>query len=84
MQIDIPDDSEAFVKARAHAAGYQDVRDYVLSLILEDDASQIDVARLERLAVEGLESGDGGTLSSEDWQAMRSDLESRIASRQQS
>ncbi len=84
MQIEIPPESERFVLARAQAAGFDNVGDYVLNMILEDDTEQLDMERLERLAVEGLESGDAGSLSQEDWKNMRAKLEQRIAEDQQS
>ena len=84
MQIEIPPESEKLVQARAKAAGFNEVRDYVLNLILKDDAEQFDMARLERLAVEGLESGDAGTLTQGDWKTMRAKLEERIVPHQRS
>ncbi len=81
MQIDIPHESEKLVKAQTQAAGFDNVTDYVLNLIQEDDVEQFDRGRL---AVEGLESGDGGSLASEDWKTMQANLEKRIASRQRS
>lgn len=57
------------------------MRDYVLNLILKDDAEQLDLARLERLAIEGLESGDAGTLTQEDWKEMRAKLEAHYSTR---
>jgi antitoxin ParD1/3/4 len=82
MHIEIPAESEQFVQARAAAAGFDNVQDYVLNLILEDDAAQFDRTRLERLAIEGLESGDAGTLTQADWQEMRAKLEQRISQHQ--
>ena len=84
MQIEIPSESEKLVQARAKAAGFDDVKDYVLSLILKDDAEQFNISRLERLAIEGLESGDVGALTQADWKEMRAKLEQRIAQHQQS
>ncbi len=78
MHIEIPPESERLVKARAEAAGFDNIQDYVLNLILEDDAEQFDRARLERLAIEGLESGDAGLMTKQAWANIRSEVAARI------
>ena len=81
MQVVIPADAEAFVKNQANAAGYQDVSEYLLSLVRHDheararlDAFASD-QRIETLALEGLDSGPAVPL---DMQAIRREVTARL------
>ena len=81
MQVVIPDDVETFVKNQASVAGYQNVSEYVLSLILQDHEARklLDEfaadERVETLALEGLDSGPAMPL---DMQAIRQGFRTRV------
>ena len=57
VSISLPDSLRAFVERRAEEQGYETVSDYFRDLILKDQQRQGE-ARLEKLLVEGLNSGE--------------------------
>ena len=90
MNIEIPKDAEDFVKQQAAAAGFADVQQFVLSLILNnsENISPTDAVTsepyYEQLVVEGLESGSSTPVSEEHWSEVRERLKQRIAQQGQS
>ena len=81
MLIEIPADVERFVIGQAERAGYDNARDYMLSLVLNDttNGSEIcDSDRLESLALEGLRSGPATPL---DMNAIRAEFRRRLTER---
>jgi antitoxin ParD1/3/4 len=57
VSISLPDSLRAFVERRTEEQGYETISDYFRALILRDQKRQGE-ARLERLLLEGLNSGD--------------------------
>jgi antitoxin ParD1/3/4 len=57
INISLPDSLRAFVERRAEEQGYETVSDYFRDLILKDQKRQGE-ARLEKLLLEGLKSGE--------------------------
>ncbi|MEQ8790195.1 MAG: hypothetical protein RIC55_28120 [Pirellulaceae bacterium] len=88
MQITIPGDAEELVKRKAALAGFTDVGEYVLDLVIADDR-QRDAAlpdpndpRIIQTIEDGYASGDAGEISAEFWEERRRKLEQRIAERE--
>ena len=85
MQIPIPKTIEAIVLQQAQEAGYDNAAEYVVSLILShepDELSPSDNERLERLASEGLASGDAGPMTDQDWANIRAEVQRRTTDRE--
>ena len=57
VNISLPDNLRAFVERRTEEQGYVTVSDYFQDLILKDQQRQGE-ARLEKLLLEGLNSGE--------------------------
>ena len=57
VNISLPDSLRAFVERRTEEQGYRTVSDYFRDLIVDDQKRQGE-ARLEKLLLEGLKSGE--------------------------
>ena len=57
VNISIPDSLRMFVERRTEEQGYQTISDYFRELILKDQKRESE-ARLEKLLLEGVNSGD--------------------------
>jgi hypothetical protein len=81
MQIAISGEAEELVRSAAADAGYQDVSQYVVTLVQEDHAQREFLQslaadpRLEKLALEGLASGPAVPL---DMAAIRREVRDRL------
>jgi antitoxin ParD1/3/4 len=64
VSISLPDSLRAFVERRTEEQGYGTVSDYFHDLILKDQKRQGE-ARLEKLLLEGLNSGEPIEVTSE-------------------
>jgi antitoxin ParD1/3/4 len=64
VSISLPDDLRAFVERRAEEQGYRTVSDYFRDLVLNDQKRQGE-ARLEKLLLEGLNSGESIEVTAE-------------------
>ena len=88
MNIQLPEHSEEFIRERAASAGFPDVSQYVLTLVEEDgrarevERSLAGNERLERIAIEGLDCGDAGPLTKDDWSAIREEVNRHIEPRE--
>ena len=84
MQIQIPPEAEELVRARATAAGFSDVSQFVLQRALcdDDDLAAMDVAASDphavQLILEGLNSGPATPMTDEDWQQLRDDVQRKL------
>ena len=85
-QIQISDESSAYIQAQLGRCGFASVSDYVESLVRENRLAQehlVDVLaaqgnELERLAVEGHHSGQPITVDDEYWSKKRQALKERF------
>jgi hypothetical protein len=90
VQIHIPGDAEQLLRRNAARAGFDDVRDYVLRLIMQDDERLATVLpasddpRIAKALADGYASGEAGEITPEFWAARREALEQRIADREKS
>jgi Arc/MetJ-type ribon-helix-helix transcriptional regulator len=90
LMIDIPQDLEARLRVRALEGGYADAQDYVRALIEADTNGTAAVgapehvtfqnkADLERLLIEGINSGDSREITPAEWDEKRRKLRERYA-----
>ena len=87
MQINIPDHASQYLARKATDAGFATPEEYLLTLIEQDQSatayaeSLTSDERLERLALEGLESGEAGPMTKQDWADVRRQVAARIEKR---
>ena len=74
MNVSLPDPIKHWVEAQAHSGRYSNASDYVRDLIRRDQERAADIARLQAVITEGVESGVAEDFSMED---IQSDLDSR-------
>jgi antitoxin ParD1/3/4 len=72
VTISLPESLKQFVESQLAAKGYGNVSEYFRSLVREARAKEED-ARLEKLLLEGLASGEGIPLDKAFWQELRAD-----------
>jgi antitoxin ParD1/3/4 len=83
ITVEIPETLRAYVEGRIQSSGYGNANEYLLDLIQLDQKSQESIkpytsgAEIEGLLVEGLESGDAGLMTDEDWAELRRPYENR-------
>jgi antitoxin ParD1/3/4 len=70
MNISLPDTMKTFIEERIETDGYGTVSEYVRDLI-RDDQKRREEAKLERLLLEGLESGKATPLTKADFEAIK-------------
>ncbi|WP_028794455.1 type II toxin-antitoxin system ParD family antitoxin [Thalassobaculum salexigens] len=74
MNVSLPDPMKHWVEAQARSGRYSNASDYVRDLIRRDQERAADIARLQAVIMEGVESGVAEDFSMED---IQSDLDSR-------
>jgi antitoxin ParD1/3/4 len=79
IEVSLPDDLRAFVEARAADEGFPSAAEYVAELVRREHAQVEgydleDPEVLERLLLEGLDSGPGIEMTPERWARMRREL----------
>lgn len=72
VTISLPDSLKEFVDAQVATKGYGNVSEYFRTLLREAQANE-EAARLERLLLEGLASGDGVPATPEFWRELKND-----------
>ena len=85
-QIQISDESNAYIQEQLGRGGFASVSDYVESLVREEQLTQKHLTdmlathgnELERLAVEGHNSGQSITVDDEYWSNRRQTLEEQF------
>ena len=83
MNISLPDAMKAFVEEQVQQGGFSTASEYLRELI-RDAQKQSAKERLEKLLLEGLDSGPGIEVTPEFWAEARRELERRIARRKAS
>jgi antitoxin ParD1/3/4 len=94
MTITLPDEYRSTVEAKARAAGFVSVHEYVLQLILDEEEGDVpdalpvpeelivkDRADLEAKILEGLNSGPPIRVTPQFWEDFRQRVEERAAAR---
>jgi antitoxin ParD1/3/4 len=80
MHISLPESLKEYVRQRVAEEHYSNPSDYVRALIREDQKRR-DEERLERMLIEGLESGSGVPMTDGEWKALRKKVQARVAKR---
>jgi antitoxin ParD1/3/4 len=80
MNVSLPDEMKAFVEEQVQRGGYSTASEYLRELI-RDAQKQAAKERLEKLLLEGLDSGPGVEVTPEFWAEARRELERRIQRR---
>ena len=80
LHISLSDEMRAFVDRQVGGGAYHNHSEYVRDLIRHDQERQAR-ERVNALLLEGLESGEPTTLSSDDWREIREEVRARAAKR---
>jgi len=80
MNVSLPDEMKAFVEEQVQRGGYSTASEYLRELI-RDAQKQAAKERLEKLLLEGLDSGPATPMTKKDWADLRRELERRRAER---
>lgn len=83
MNISLPEEMKSFVETQVQQGGYSTVSEYLRELIRDAQKKRIAEERLERLLLEGINSGPGIEVTPEYWEARRRELERRLGARQE-
>ena len=73
LNISLSDSMNTFINEQADRQGYPSANDYICSLITEAQ-KKVDEERLEKMLIEGLESGESIKVTDEWWKEKRSKL----------
>jgi antitoxin ParD1/3/4 len=68
LNISLPDTIQSFVEQQVAKGGYSNVSEYILHLILQEQAK---AARVEALLLEGLDSGERVEVTDDWWEQKR-------------
>lgn len=71
LNILLPETLQSFVKQQVELGGYSNVSEYILYLILQEQAK---AAQVEALLLEGLDSGEPIEVTDEWWEQKRTQL----------
>ena len=77
LNISISDSMNTFINEQAARQGYPSANDYICSLITQAQ-KKVDEERLEKMLIEGLESGTSIEVTDEWWEENRSKLIGRV------
>jgi len=83
MNISLPENLKEFVESVIANDGYGTASEYVRELIREDEKRRAQ-ERLEKLLLEGLESGEPIAITAEYWQKKRAELVAKHKSQKKS
>lgn len=71
VNISLPETIQSFVEQQVAKGGYSNASEYILHLILQEQAK---AARVEALLLEGLDSGDAIEATDDWWEQKRTQL----------
>jgi antitoxin ParD1/3/4 len=80
IHISLPDPLKEYMDERVTEGNYSTLSDYVRVLVREDQKRHAE-ERLEKLLLEGLESGRGAALGSKEWKQFKKRVLSRAKAR---
>lgn len=73
----MPESLKEYMDERVSEEHYATISDYIRALVREDQKRHAE-ERLEKLLLEGLESGRGASLGSKEWDALWERIHARI------
>ncbi len=71
LNISLPETLQSFVEQQVELGGYSNADEYILHLILQEQAKAV---RVEALLLEGLDSGEPITVTDDWWEHKRTQL----------
>ena len=77
IHISLPESLKEYVDERVNEEHYATLSDYIRALVREDQKRRAE-ERLEKLLLEGLESGRGVEVGSKEWNALWERIHTRI------
>lgn len=77
LTVSVPDEMKAFVEAQAAREGFGSVSEYVQTLLSQARARHDRRAHVDRLLLEGLDSGPATPMTASDWDAIRDEVRRR-------
>jgi antitoxin ParD1/3/4 len=81
MNISLPDSMRTYIEEQVAQGGYSTVSEYFRELIRQDQKRQAS-ERLQRMLLEGLESGNATAMTEADWMEIRQTVRSRVSQHQ--
>lgn len=80
MNVSVSDELKSFVDEQIANGGYSTVSEYIRAL-LRDAQKRAAHEKLDRLLLEGLDSGPSKPFTKEDWEGIRQRARARIAAK---
>jgi antitoxin ParD1/3/4 len=77
MNVALPESMKSFVQDRVAEGGYSSVSEYIRELIRADQKRKAE-ERIDALLLEGLDSGQPVSVTSEYWEAKKQKLTERL------
>ncbi|GCL36347.1 MULTISPECIES: type II toxin-antitoxin system ParD family antitoxin [Sphaerospermopsis] len=77
VNISLPDSMRDFINEQVEKGGYSTTSEYIRHLIRQD-LERVQQSRIEKLLLEGLDSGEGIEITDEWWEQKRSQLIEKI------
>jgi antitoxin ParD1/3/4 len=75
LNISLPESMKKFIEEQVEKGGYGTASEYVRGLVRA--AQEKEGERLDKLLLEGLESGDLGPMTKQDWDRIREEVRRR-------
>ena len=80
LHISLPESLKEYVKERVEEKQYSNPSDYVCTLIREDQKRR-EEEQLERMLLQGIESGKGVPMTKKEWDALRTTVREQVPKR---
>ena len=80
LSVPVSDELDENIRQRMVDAGFNSIAEYLRHTVRED-LKRADAERLERLLLDGLESGDAEEIDDAWWAKRRQELEQRVGAR---
>ena len=82
LHISLPEPLKEYVKERVEEKQYSNPSDYVRTLIREDQKRrEEEQLELERMLLQGIESGKGVPMTKKEWDALRTTVREQVRKR---
>jgi antitoxin ParD1/3/4 len=82
INISLPEEMRVYVEDQVASGGYSTTSEYIRQLIRQD-RQQKSEKQLEKLLLEGLNSGEATIMTAEDWTEIRQAVKNKIVTHNQ-
>jgi antitoxin ParD1/3/4 len=79
LTVELTDDLRAFVEEQSVREGYESPGDFVVDIIQKAYRRDERRRRVEKLLLDGLNSGEATPLDAEEWASIRREVEERLS-----